>query len=738
MNRSRFLSALASLVLVVAASVASAGVSDRLVRLTSGVDPDYVTTGILYDRVVPMSGIDRFDGSAGAPPAGAAVFRQAYHEIRRSFLDTPSWPPASRLRDEAAGLRPGEPIPIGVLDVSYQRLAGDAVSSGKAWVEGGVLHVSGAGALVERRAFMAAPLVGRTFRGASVSFVVDPQRYFRHATAPPQRLAVDFDDGRGYRAVTAGETVAVSYAVPGTKTVRVRRSDADGNELDARFRFDVQALAVPLPDDTIAVAGTVPYNGGTATGDAFVYLADGHTAVTRPVVILEGFDLDNSLNWDELYALLNDENLLEDLRASGYDAVVLNFDDATDYIQRNALLTVELIEQVQAMILPQQQFPLVGASMGGLVGRYALAWMETNAVAHRVATFMTFDTPHRGANIPLGIQYWLDFFSDASTDAAFLLSRLDTPAARQMLVYHHTTPPGATGEADPLRAQFVADLAAAGDYPANPRLLAVANGSAAMADQGFAAGDQIIEWEANIALAAVTGNVWAVPDGGSTQIFDGVYFVLFGANESLDVIVSSTLPYDNAPGGSRNSMAQMDSVDAPLGDIVALHDSHCFIPTVSALDVDTGDLFHDVAGDPALLSKTPFDAVYFPLVNQPHVDVTPANAVWIRSGILGTPTAVRPATAAATPHLEQNYPNPFNPTTHIRFSMPAPGPFRLTVHDAAGRRVRTLRDGVAPAGWHDARWDGRDDAGRRVASGVYFYRLEAPGGTQARKMLLLK
>ena len=64
------------------------------------------------------------------------------------------------------------------------------------------------------------------------------------------------------------------------------------------------------------------------------------------------------------------------------------------------------------------------------------------------------------------------------------------------------------------------------------------------------------------------------------------------------MIVNGTLPYDSAPGGWRASMAQLDTTQAPYGDIVALHNAHCFIPTVSALDLPTSDLFFDVAGTP--------------------------------------------------------------------------------------------------------------------------------------------
>ncbi len=90
--------------------------------------------------------------------------------------------------------------------------------------------------------------------------------------------------------------------------------------------------------------------------------------------------------------------------------------------------------------------------------------------------------------------------------------------------------------------------------------------------------------------------------------------------------------------------------------------------------------------------------------------------------------------------LEANVPNPFNPDTRIAFQVPdgAPRRVRLVVYDVRGARVRTLVDRVQRGGRFEARWDGRDDRGRRVASGVYFYRLELAGFAATRKMVLLK
>ncbi len=88
--------------------------------------------------------------------------------------------------------------------------------------------------------------------------------------------------------------------------------------------------------------------------------------------------------------------------------------------------------------------------------------------------------------------------------------------------------------------------------------------------------------------------------------------------------------------------------------------------------------------------------------------------------------------------LNQNVPNPFNPSTTIRFVVPTDGPVRLDVFDVRGARVVTLVDATLSAGAHAVSWNGRDARGRAVASGSYFCRLVAAGGSATRKMLLVK
>jgi hypothetical protein len=88
--------------------------------------------------------------------------------------------------------------------------------------------------------------------------------------------------------------------------------------------------------------------------------------------------------------------------------------------------------------------------------------------------------------------------------------------------------------------------------------------------------------------------------------------------------------------------------------------------------------------------------------------------------------------------LAQNYPNPFNPETNIEFALPSAERVRVAIFNLLGQEVSVVADGDYAAGSHTVVWRGTDQNGNQVASGMYFYRLETPQGSQTRKMLLLK
>ena len=88
--------------------------------------------------------------------------------------------------------------------------------------------------------------------------------------------------------------------------------------------------------------------------------------------------------------------------------------------------------------------------------------------------------------------------------------------------------------------------------------------------------------------------------------------------------------------------------------------------------------------------------------------------------------------------LFRNSPNPFRLSTWIAYSVAQTGPVELRVYDAAGRCVRTLVDSETGPGVHRAAWNGRDDAGAQLASGIYFYRVSIGAYVSSRKMMLVR
>jgi hypothetical protein len=88
--------------------------------------------------------------------------------------------------------------------------------------------------------------------------------------------------------------------------------------------------------------------------------------------------------------------------------------------------------------------------------------------------------------------------------------------------------------------------------------------------------------------------------------------------------------------------------------------------------------------------------------------------------------------------LHQNYPNPFNPSTRIRFDIPDQSFVRLAVYDILGRQVRLLVEKDHDPGFHEVLWDGRDEYGREMSSGVYFYQIHAGAFHKNAKMIVVK
>ncbi|RDG37366.1 esterase/lipase family protein [Streptomyces corynorhini] len=201
---------------------------------------------------------------------------------------------------------------------------------------------------------------------------------------------------------------------------------------------------------------------------------------------------------------------VSELRRTGRDLVLIGYENRSASILDNAEVATRAVLRAIAERLGNAPLLVGGFSMGGLVTRYALAKREHENVDHQTAVYLSFDTPHRGAWVPIGLQALAHFL----TATPALSRQINSPAARQLLWRHISTVEGAPAE-DPLRTEFLDALRNVGSWPRRPRLLGVANGTGDGLGNGVPPGVEALQvtsgWFAGTTL-------WTQSSGTARQV----------------------------------------------------------------------------------------------------------------------------------------------------------------------------------------------------------------------------
>jgi hypothetical protein len=154
------------------------------------------------------------------------------------------------------------------------------------------------------------------------------------------------------------------------------------------------------------------------------------------------------------------------------------------------------------------------------------------------------------------------------------------------------------------------------------------------------------------------------------------------------------------------------------------------------------DFYADLSGN-SQYDPPPTDHAWQILLNNNTDSVMMVNFTYNTNYVdINWPTAIIASpTAGGLPNdfsLAQNYPNPFNPITHIQFNLSHSSQVRIDVFNLSGQLIRSLCNTELPAGAYSVSWDGLDQSGRQVGSGMYFYQMSSPDFVQARRMVLVK
>ncbi|MGA2551273.1 MAG: hypothetical protein ABSF50_14060 [Burkholderiaceae bacterium] len=548
-----------------------------------------------------------------------------YMRLQQAELVPESVEPLFRVKAKTVALRPDGPLPIAIANYRIAVLQPEIRNRVHAAALAGLAldppPLPLAEVIEERRVFFASSLlhdqwarVAPTYRGRSITFLLDSQFYFANpGDVLPEQIELDPGDGQGFRTLRFGDTLSAHYDASEPVRVTVRCPTANG-QLEASFTVlrEIRACA-PRPDETWPLRAP---NG--STGKAYIYRAAGERRSLQALVLAEGFP--GSYPYDYLYDIVNQHDLLEELRGIGYDVILLGFDNGADYIQNNAEVVVSCIEQ----ILTQTERPLVvgGMSMGGLVSRYALAAMEARGQPHNASVFLTIDTPHQGAYTSLSVQWFAHYFAESSPQAALLSLALDSPANQQFVT---ACVKGGTAKASPLREQFLSDLEGIGGYPKSPRRLAVACGSGT-GRRTLAPYQPSLEWMGSPFASAL---LWALPEGsGTPQVVASGYSLLADPGTPAELAVSSEISWEGAPGGQNIYNTDSAAVASYLGYGAPQNriPVSCAVPTVSALDLAINPF--EPIPEPGS-SPCPFQDYICCQENQQHLQFTPEVKRWI-------------------------------------------------------------------------------------------------------------
>ena len=460
------------------------------------------------------------------------------------------------------------------------------------------------------------------------------------------------------------------------------------------FAQDNKNPQIVSPNAVVSISSTIAYQGVgesaafVGQGEYEIFLDNTNSVLDKPIFLLDGFDPGNTRNIASIYNFLNygtGQNLATDLRNQGYDIIILNFptytrpstttviDGGVDFIQRNAMILVALINQINSQKVGTQKNVVIGPSMGGLIARYALRYMEMNPpLNHDTRLYLSFDSPHKGANVPIGMQHlfnYMAFNTTAPVAAAqpIVNGMLKSPAARQMLIDQfegHLQTGNATewntGTATLLptgcpnyRNAFQTELDNIG-FPTTTRNIAIANG-ASNGTGNYTPGQQAMNHTFNItATQRAIVNLKYTPATNTTLEVDRftaqIYF-LFGWINAAESIANSKSPtytagLDTAPGGrfDLNALQATAGTDPMITEFFdnLLVDYFTFIPTTSALGVSTPNLnlYSPITGSTA----TPFAAYSIPTVNENHVTLNTQNLAFalneILNPVLATPENV--------------------------------------------------------------------------------------------------
>jgi hypothetical protein len=728
---------------------------------------EHTQTKILYNQVFDISKITK----TKKDEISALYFRQVYHEIQRAdFLNR--LPKYEVIKKEADDAFFSKQIPLSILISEVETIKTEALENNTISKNNNqfVLNNLSENVFQTHEITLMAPLVAKS-KNKTVEFILKDKNIFNTTSKTIQSIYISFIDESSWQTISINQSIKVNFNSSGKKSISFKIEFTDGENKIIKSTFEVQGssnLANRNGNEILAetITASIPYQGfGESApylgqGEYEIYLDNVDQVLDKPIFLIDGFDPGDTRNTELIYSLLNyggsGQNLGDIVREEGFDIVVLNFpqyspadgvviDGGADFIQRNAMILVELINQINAQKVGNEQNVVIGPSMGGLISRYALRYMEQNNIEHDTRLYISFDSPHLGANVPIGFQHLFNYMANGPLGDVTLQevvnSVISSPAAKQMLLDHFTghLQTGSATEFDNaiqlptgapnFRTAFQNELNTMG-FPTETRNVAITNGSGNGMMTGtpgmFVLNDYIVN--ATATQRARFDIRFTPPAGVSNQLVSRfraqqniiIWITVFSSQANAASPATSS-GLDSAPGGMFNvaDFAEAGSGNPTLDDFLAnlAIDRFCFIPTLSSLAITNSNWYETVSD----ASNTPFAATYVPTENEDHVTLTSGNVEFALDEILNEPLSVEQSILSETILIK----NPIKNTIEI-FSSNLVSNATITIIDASGKKVYSQ---------NNISFDGNYQMNINLSNGFYFLKIDSAEKSYVQKLI---
>ncbi|KPM51793.1 hypothetical protein ACG83_33875 [Frankia sp. R43] len=356
-------------------------------------------------------------------------------------------------------------------------------------------------------------------------------------------------------------------------------------------------------------------------GSARVWYGKGNNGIVRPVLLADGFNM-GPTDFDWLWEGLDSDpyRFITQLRDRQRDVVLIGFNERSESILVNAEVAKEAIMRAMAERMGDERLVVGGFSMGGLVTRLALAQLETQRIDHQTGVYLSFDSPHRGASVPIALQAIAHHLAPVDDTLA---RQINSPASRELLWRHLETVDG-TPRVDPARRKFLEALERAGGWPQIPRLIGVANGVGDGRHNGIAPGVEALRSSGPY----LTDTVLYTQAGGRDRLVAD----LRGLLGERKITTNDFPDIDGAPGGTLDSFGILADALKEIGEgLDVAHRTACFVPSVSAVSVrgveTNDDLYVDINALPP--EQSDLDDFLCSSRPTPHTAMTEELGQWI-------------------------------------------------------------------------------------------------------------